>query len=531
MKRAKLRKQRHRVVQRDTHTRRLRKLLRYTDIRELLVAVWAIRAVGLGQADSARRFMNFPEYLIDAKIGSEHFIAPWTLETLTNEGLFHPNFDRAGRKRDPANFNNFATLYNSMQGLENAESLMDIPDGKISRALPRLGWRQFEWQETFFRDRKIYRAWRLYTVPEAAAYFEEKRGIGPNRATAIGFLLFTKLLSNPEITAKEEPTGWGITKEETETVLSFISRPLAISKNRAKQLRSKRGEVAYKPSVLRETPMVSLWSSGAKRYFCPLPDLCIQRLTDGLYQDLVENQLVMQKVASEFENYSYDILSHYAHGHYDVLREVEYGRKGQKVLTPDLRLTEYNTSLKVIIECKRRLLPYKIASSVDPTQHFPELYDDFVKGVQQIWRYVSKVRRNIADKNWKLDDKAVGLVLTLHPWMLMSGEAVSWIKGKARDTLKPEWQVAAVDMIPVSFSHTDDIEVSLTRLPIKQLQSALLRHAEEDRVGYSFRHVAEEFYYDSVEIAPFDYSRKTGELVAWWAEMRASMAVAASRAS
>lgn len=516
-------------MKRDTKTRRLKKLLRFAELHDILVAVWAIRGIGLGQADAAKRFMNFPSQLIDAQIGSEHFIAPWILETLINEALFYDNFDGGRRQLDLKNFNSFALLYNLMHEIENAESLMDIPDGGITRAIPRIGWRQFAWQDTFLKDRKIYRAWRLYTVADAAAHFEKKRGISPERATAISFFLFTKLLSHPAVIAQDESSTWGITKEETEIVLSFISRPAAAAKGYARRLRFRRGEAAYKPSILRETPMISLQSNGIKTYYCPLPDLCIQRLTDGLYQDVVDNQSAMQKIAYEFENYSCDILSHYMSGHFHVLREVLYGPKGQQILTPDLRLVDDDNSLQIVIECKRRLLPHKISSSADPTQNYPELYDDFVKGVQQIWRYISRVRRNIADETWVVDRNAVGLVLTLHPWMLMSGEVVRWIKQRARDTLKPEWSVTADDMIPVSFSDTDDIEVSLTRLPKDQVQSALLRHAEEDRVGYSFRHVAEDFYVEAEKITPFDYDTKITEHIAWWGDMRALAAEALSR--
>ena len=498
------------------------KIFRLTEVRDLLVSVWAIRVIALNQADAAQRFMRLPRELIGAEIGSQHYVAPWILETLTNEGFVHTGYNVGRKKIDLTQFNNFSAVYNVMNELENAESLMDIPEGGISRALPRLGWRQFEWQETFFKERKIYRSWRLYTVPEAATYFEQKHRIRPDRATAVGFLLFSEFLSNPAIDAKVGSSDWEISEDEIATVLSFISNPVAAVKNRTRQLRSKRGEAAYKPSVLRETPLISMRYGGRKKYYSPLPDLCLQRLCDGLYQDVVDNQSVMQKVAAEFENYSFDIFTHYCGSHFQVFSEAEYGPKGQRVLTPDLRIADAKKTLRVIIECKRRLLPYKIVSSVNPTRQYPNLYEDFVKGVQQIWRYASKVRRGIADDNWTIDDNTVGLVLTLHPWMLLSGEAVQWIKERARSTLKAEWQVTEIDLIPVSFTHSDDLEVSMFRLPIAQLPSALARHAREDRIGYSFRHVAEDFYSDIVEILPFDYDTKIVEHVKWWGDMRAA---------
>lgn len=498
------------------YRKKLRKLLEKTKLRDLLIMIWAAESLRSGQADDAKRFLNFPEEAVAAKPGNRYFVAPWTLETLVNEALTHKSATATSRRYlNTSKWDGFAQKYNLLNEVENAESLDDIPEGGILDAMPRIGWRQFGWQSGYRSSRRYFRAWWLYNFKEANDYFQENYGITVEQFSFVGFGVAAQLVRFPAVKIDEDFQVVGISQAEQSAFFRLTTSSPSDARKRAIDLRSGTGQIAYKPSALRRKPLIEI----GQEAFCPLPDLLHLRVSDGIFYDLIGNDNLRRLVAERFETYAAEVTQHYV-SPYTIRTEENYGPRAKRLATPDLRIVNEQSELCVIVECKARRIPFRVMSSSNPFAENAEIYADLVKGVLQVWRYVSDVRRGSADAKWSLADDAIGVVLMLEPWLQMHNDAVKEVLQAAERETAKYTEILATDRIPIAFVAIDDWEFSIRRVNVSGFLRALAIHAKEDRAGFmldsSVKSIASEH---APSVSEYDYWAALSKVTNWWADL------------
>jgi hypothetical protein len=402
---------------------KLKNLLKKTRLRDLLILIWSVENVRSGNPKVAQRFLSFPKDAVSAKPGDGYFVAPWTLETLINEALVHHLASQDSRRYlDASLWKSFVSFHNLINDIENAESLDDIPDDGILAAIPRIGWRQFGWQIGYRTSQRYFRAWWLYNFPEANQFCQENYGITVERFSFVGFAVASQLVQYPAVKIDANMQKAGITEDEQNAFFALVSLGSMAAKKTAREQRHGRGQIAYKPSILRRWPMIEI----AREAFCPLPDLLHLRVSDGIFYDLVGNDNLRRIIADRFEAYVAEVTKHYM-PKLQILREEQYGRRSKSRATPDLRVATNENELCVIIECKARRIPFKVTSSPDPYIEYEDIYSELIKGVLQVRHYISDTRTGSADANWSVVEGVVGVVLMLEPWLQMDAVTITKI--------------------------------------------------------------------------------------------------------
>jgi hypothetical protein len=508
---------RRRAASKAHHRGKLAKVFRSARLRDILIMVWSADAIRLGEPERVKGRLTFPESAVGSSPGNDFFMGPWTLETLVNEALTHPPAPANPRRLlNTKLWQSFTSLFRLINDIEGAESLDDIPEGEILAAMPRIGWRQFGWQVGYKTASRMFRAWWLYNSPEANEHFEKKYGISLERFCFVAFGIAVQLAEYPAVRTDSQMTSVGISDAEREAAFSVIAKTSAEARKEARQVRAGKGQIAYKPSILRRWPLISIRTGDRVEAFCPIPTLLYLRFSDGLFYDLVGNDNVRRIIGERFESYAVEITKHYLGGQFQVLPEVGYGTKAQPAKTPDVRVVSQQNALRVVIECKARKIPFKVLSSPNPYLENEEIYDELIKGVCQIWRFISDVRRQAADKNWSISDDAVGLVLLLEPWLQMSSQTVDQITraAKARCAVTPE--IEEQDRIAVSFVAMDDWEYSLRQINAEGMVAALNKHAHPERFGYLLSSVIKDMASEFENpVEPYDYSGGINRVLPW----------------
>jgi hypothetical protein len=511
-----------RAISRMLLTTRLKKALAKAHLWRILVMVWCVDAVRKNELSRVTGRFTFPTAAAGARAGQEYFVAPWVLETLVNEALIYPSAP-ASTKRflDTSHWDSFSVLYNILHDLENAESLDGIAEADFLHAIPRITWRQFGWQMGYQSADRLYRAWRLYCFPEASSYFSGEYGITVERFALLGFIVASQVKKYPAILIDTSLTHLGVSDQERDAFFDLVVLPSHEARSVTKMERSIAEQIAYKPSTLRKHPMISIRKDDHIQAFCPLDDLLFLRITDGLYYDLVDSDDLKRKIGENFESFALEISAHYLSNYFETLPDEEYGPKGRKRATPDIRIAARGGKVRAVIECKARRLPFRVRSSPNPYLGRESDYMELVKGVGQIWKYVADVRQGQIDVGRGIECDAVGIVLTLDPWLQMSAGAIETVREKARlFVTKNHPDVKEVDQIKTTFVSIDDWEQSLRADDAEGFVAALMRHAESDRDGYMLRSTVLDSKLEHVKlIEPFDYHGKISKIVPWWAEI------------
>lgn len=77
-------------LQREQYRKKLDRLLKAAEDGPFLDLVWAARALQSGHERYARRVIRYPAEAATARLGDDHYLPEWDLETIVNERLALP---------------------------------------------------------------------------------------------------------------------------------------------------------------------------------------------------------------------------------------------------------------------------------------------------------------------------------------------------------------------------------------------------------------------------------------------------------
>ena len=177
----------------------------------------------------------------------------------------------------------------------------------------RIGARQFPWQRGFVSLSSLYRSAFIFGQGECAAYLEEAASLTVFDMTLVGFALMSVFHADPAIrpaTDLDLIHDFGIDRGALTRTLARIACPLVPARANATAQRTGDVAAAYKPSVLRQFPCI-LVGPRSRSMMAPLPDLIMDRVTNGLFYDVVGGGgSVRDGIGKRFETYTLDLLVH-----------------------------------------------------------------------------------------------------------------------------------------------------------------------------------------------------------------------------
>jgi hypothetical protein len=507
---------------RDRYRKKLTNLLARADDEAFFRMVWAVDALQSARVDAAKPLLQFPAEAATTEIDSKFAVHKFELETLINQLLVTPKLQlREGRNQvtDCRQFGACAQGVNVLRKLENAESGIYLKRFNIFTEMHRIGYRQFPWQFGLFNVAQLYRYAHIYGGEKCGAYFQETYGLSIQRFSLVGFGLHAMLLSNSASSSRLSMEEIGVTNDERDAAPRLLAIPAlraretASSMMREADAKSKAPlPTAYQPSFLRRFPIVTFGENG-ERLRAPLPLLIMVRATAGIYYDLVgAPPRLRNEPCDRFEqfcaNYIAAMMPRFA-----VSRSYRYQSRGNLVDAPDILIKDARVD-RIVIECKATKLTFPAQFAEDPVSEASRVYEEIAKGVFQLWRYFSHVRRGVI-ANEHVDQDARGSVLTLDNWLVMSLEVEEQIFANANTLTDEEGEIEVDDRRGVVFCAISHLESTLSKATDDSLSRAIVAAGEDRFRGWMFPAV-----YDEVvggeprerKKFPFDI----GDVLPWW---------------
>lgn len=410
-----------------------------------------------------------------------------------------------------------AAARNFINGLENAEDGIGLRKLGILYELHRLSQRQFEWQRGFFSFQQLYRSGYLYSGARTAEYFKDKAGFSISDFAHTSFALRAAFNENPGVRLDFDFSQVGVRREISEAVMRLISLPHSDARSEALRIRAGSGPTAYKPSVLRSTPLIAF--DGVT--ICPLPDLISLRSTGGIFYDVIDGpDPVKNEISARFEAYCTEFLRAVLPST-EISPSFKYKQGKRPFDTPDVLISR-DGQMAVILECKARRMSYNARFGEDPIGAASDGYDEMAKGAFQIWRYISHVRRGILPRI-DLSADVRGLVVTLDTWLSMGGPIIEEVLVRARaKAAESDKEIIEADQIPVRFCHIDDLEKAFASATEDSFFETVIRATDDEHRGWMFERVHNKFHPDLPETRDYPFTDRMPEVVGvWWGVMKA----------
>jgi len=497
----------------------LNELLSRADDLSFLVMCWATRTLQTGDINAAAKHLDFPKEAANAELTDQLAIYPWLIETLVNELLTVPK--EAPRLRDKTKrlncreFASMARARNVINELENAEDGMFLPSVGILYELHRLSQRQFEWQRGFLSFQQIYRSGYLYGGALTAAFFLQKTGFSLSQFSHACFALRAAFNQDPGVRFDFDFSRVDIPPEISTAVMKHICCSHSHARREASRIRSGIRQTAYKPSLLRSTPLIAFDQVTVS----PLPELISLRSTAGVFYDVIDGpDFVKNEIAAKFEAYCVEFLREVLPG-CQVDPSFKYRHGKRPFDTPDVLISR-GGKLSLILECKARRMPFSARFADDPIGEASRAYDEMAKGAFQIWRHVSHSRRGVLP-TVELAENARGLIVTLDTWLSMGGPIIDEVLSRAKTMAREnDAEISEEDCIPVRFCHIDDLEKTFASATEDSFIETVILATDAEHRRWMLESVHQKLHPELPESRPYPFADRIPEVVGdWWAVM------------
>lgn len=497
-------------LKRDRARSDLAYMLKIAEGAPFFQMIWCVDRIRVGDfGRGVRGLADIPKDVLEGAAKSKLFFQPWMLEDLVNEWLATPRPKLAlPRRLLCESYNGFASVYDAILRVDDTESGFEIDRGQdVLQMLPRFGHRQFEWQQGWLNGPSLYRSAFIYGQGESRKWFSQTYGATPADLVLFAMAAHSVFNGAPEnrVAALSVPQ-LGLEQPLVTAGLRLMSANLNEVIAEAARLRRGPFNVAAKPSVLRRTPIVSF---GADSLRAPLPDLLLERATTGLYLDFVQApDNVRNEIARRFELYCFDLFQEMFG---DRARpQYRYGTKNRPIDSPDILIQERD-QLQLIVECKATRMKFEVRFSDAWHEATERGYRELAKGVGQIWRHVSHMRRGVVPD--KPAAQLNGLVLTMDPWMRMTHGQDEIILRMAREwCAATDPEIQPEDECPVGFTHVGDLE-SLFHTTGADHAIKML-HKIAARAGWGANELGRDEDTPRVD-RPFVFANRMAEVIPW----------------
>lgn len=479
---------------------------------ELVSALWAVHALQSRRVAQGRAMLkSFPPEAATSDLRSKFAIYPWRIETLINEMLAAPEGKATALDRtrfDPQHFGVIANISNKLYAVELADDEVKLNGGiHILNEMHRLFQKQYEWQSGFSTYPNLYRAGFLYGGQLARAAFNEEVGVDIDLFSETVFRLFAAFRFSPAVTVSGGI--YGVDAEKSRLILERISLSHRKAVLISRELRDWKAHVSYRRSLLRQWPILRF----GNRYHCPLPDLLSLRIGSGLYYDIVaKSGSVRNEISNNFEIYVRSLLEK---AFFPKLpAKNTYRFKKNVIDAPDV-IIEDGGKVAIIGECKATRMSFEALFAEKPVEQAARGYNEIIKGITQIWVYSAHCRLGLTGR--ELADDAVGVVLTLEPWLMTANLMQDEVVAKAQEEFARKFpEYLDTDRIPISFCPVSELEVVVSLASKDSLIGSLRAATNEKFKGYHLSTVHKETFPQVNERRPYPFLGELPKVWSWW---------------
>ena len=507
------------------HRKQLLKVFARANDAAFLQMIWAVDALQSGREATAKRhFRTYPpEAAVKSSLAPSKFsIHRWELETLIAQLFLVPKElprEQGNLMLDCSQFESIRQTINRLRALENVEAARYLSgDFTIWGEMHRIAQRQFHWQRGYFNPPQFYRYAYLYAQGKCADYFKRTYGFEITDLMFTGFGLFSAYLTDPWVPRKTSVPEVGLTDEIVQRAFPMMScsRDEARTETAALVAQAQREHgspipTALLPSILRKTPLI--YVDDPNRLMSPIPETIMLRVTAGLYYDLFPGgQEIINDANIRFEQYCVDLIGAMME-RFEVGGAYRYGPKGTPFDSPDVLIRDQG-KVVIVAECKATKLTYLAQFAEDPFEAAQKQYTQLAKGVFQLWRFFSHLRRGLVKEDLSTDCHAV--VVTLDAFMQMARDPQNKMFAEANALADEDGNITPEDRKHVVICPISEFESVLSWATEDSLLASLKASNEEKYQGWTLRNIHRDTGADKEfgkqKLYPFDLEN----VLPWW---------------
>jgi hypothetical protein len=506
------------------HLKQLLKMFSRANEAAFLQMIWAIDALQSGREAAAKPYLSSypPQAAAKSSIECRLGIHRWELETLIVQLFLVPKElprEQGNMVLDCSKFESMRQTINRLRALENVESARYLSgDFTIWGEMHRIGQRQFHWQRGYFNTPQVYRYAYLYAQGQCAAYFKQTYGFEITDLIFTGFGLFATCLTGPWVPRKTSVPEVGLTDEIVQRAFPMMScsrdearRETAVLVAQAQDEHGSPIPTALLPSILRKMPLI--YVDDPNRLISPIPETILLRVTAGLYYDLFPGgQDIINDANMRFERYCLDLIDVMME-RFNVTGAYRYGPKGAQFDSPDVLIKDQG-KLVIVAECKATKLTYLAQFAEDPFAAAKKQYTQLAKGVFQLWRFFSHVRRGLVEEELAADCHAI--VFTLDAYMQMARDPHKQVFAEANVLADEEGNITPEDRKLVVICPIYDLESILSRATEDTLLASLKASHEEKYKGWMLWDVHRDTEAAKQFGKPKPYPFDLEKVLPWW---------------
>lgn len=276
--------------------------------------------------------------------------------------------------------------------------------------LSRIAFKQFPWQDQP-TNASLGRYYALYSHPLVAPMVEAEFGMSAGELFQLILLLAEELQRAPTLPLVFLGEAEGLIVDPVWALYERLSNSAAGLRAMVRDSQVYDVNWGFSFNPVRKFPLVH--AGNTRSVMCPAPPMLMQRLTDGLYFDLMQaDRGFGSAVGKAFEDYVGHVIAKIGNGGFDIRGEECWGKPERRSI--DWIVSDAGASL--FVECKLGRLD--VASQTQIADPPP-----FAAAIERIARAIGQAYATLADAlagkypHWSSDGRPIYLaVATFHEW-------------------------------------------------------------------------------------------------------------------
>ena len=348
----------------------------------------------------------------------------WELHILCREILLHANGDSDAL----STLNGLVKYIHHIRDLTRSISERTINSGDSAlKALFPLAHQQVRWQYSL-DEARIFRTFYIYNDPGLAEIFKRVTGTSISDMSAMSLTISGIAKNELVINTNQDYSAILTNKEARDTFFKMTTKTINDIRNDISEKQKYDESWAYTWNPLEAWPLINIDIRGNSEIWCPLPELLLRRVTEGVFYDLVDSgeKQFGDKFGRAFERYVGKVLSEIFNSEkYKVCGEQLYQVSGQTKHGVDWIVSD--GSGNIFIECKARRLTREAKENSDG--------DAIKRALENLANAVVQLYRNIDDvisrrSGWCWNSLPIyPFVITYEDWYLLTPHVVKYLLG------------------------------------------------------------------------------------------------------
>jgi hypothetical protein len=494
-------------IVRNLH-RPLRRTLEKYNALELLLAVYAY--VQFIQFEvKLPAFLHYPA--LNEKTPRRTGLAEWELDVLCREAIA---YSRVSGGQRIANYGDVSSAVNLIKRLEE-NIWRAYPHGQrdiIQELTSRSTHRQFPWQRPINHP-AIGRYYKIYSDPKVEDVLKKVTGLSAIELFRVGVGLTGHFIDHPVLPIPA-PAGLGVATPHIDAFLKRFATTFDDLRQRVCARTSWGINWAYTPNPLRDKPLIAGQLESGHCYVCPIPSFLLQRLTSGIYYELIDDDGFANPFGSSFQTYIGDVLVRVNSGPnmYQIFPEEKYGPSSRRKDTVDWIVEDATASLFVEVKAKRLAVQAKVDL---------ESRDALTSQFEKLAEFVVQIYKTLKDAldgkypHWKPSGRPIyPIVVTLEEWFPHGPIVHGVLDARVRELMaKANLDVGMIETMPYSVASADDFEMAIHVMAKRNICTVMADRTSNEKREWLLAAVLTDAFSDELQDAELFFPEIWNEIV------------------